>query len=151
MYAEIREAQKFACDLFTPLLSNVIHLFNCVSGGPARVPGHTRPLPARYLRGHGRRPHPKGENQCTALRPNVLLNLVYNFLTSGYNNFFLLLQASYVWYLFFAIAAHKFVISFCIGIQFVSSGLRPLFIVLYQVRAIYYYTVADKQGLESRS
>ena len=43
-------------------------------------------------------------------------------------------QASYVWYLFFAIAAHKFVISFCIGIQFVSSGLRPLFIVLYQVR-----------------
>ena len=43
-------------------------------------------------------------------------------------------QASYVWYLFFAIAAHKFVISFCIGIQFVSSGLRPLFIVLYQAR-----------------
>jgi len=41
-------------------------------------------------------------------------------------------KASYVWYLFFAIAAHKFVISFCIGIQFVSSGLRPLFIVLYQ-------------------
>ena len=42
-------------------------------------------------------------------------------------------QAAYVWYLFFAIAAHKFVISFCVGIQFVSSGLRPLLIVLYQV------------------
>ena len=45
----------------------------------------------------------------------------------------IVMQAAYVWYLFFAIAAHKFVISFCVGIQFVSSGLRPLLIVLYQV------------------
>ena len=29
---------------------------------------------------------------------------------------------SSVWYLFFAVASHKFVISFCIGMQFVSSG-----------------------------
>ena len=29
---------------------------------------------------------------------------------------------SSVWYLFFAIASHKFVISFCVGMQFVSSG-----------------------------
>ncbi len=42
-------------------------------------------------------------------------------------------KASFVWYLFFAIAAHKFVISFCIGIQFVTSGMRTLLIVLYQV------------------
>ena len=27
-----------------------------------------------------------------------------------------------VWFLFFAIASHKFVISFCVGMQFVSSG-----------------------------
>ena len=27
-----------------------------------------------------------------------------------------------VWFLFFAIASHKYVISFCVGLQFVSSG-----------------------------
>ena len=32
---------------------------------------------------------------------------------------------SSVWYLFFAVASHKFVISFCIGMQFVSSGKSP--------------------------
>ena len=29
-----------------------------------------------------------------------------------------------VWYLFFAIAAHKYVISFCCGVQFVTSGVH---------------------------
>jgi zinc transporter 1/2/3 len=29
-----------------------------------------------------------------------------------------------VWLIFFAIASHKFVISFCIGMQFVTSGER---------------------------
>ena len=29
---------------------------------------------------------------------------------------------SSVWYLFFAIASHKYVIAFCVGMQFVSSG-----------------------------
>ena len=29
---------------------------------------------------------------------------------------------SAVWYLFIAIASHKFVIAFCVGMQFVSSG-----------------------------
>ena len=29
---------------------------------------------------------------------------------------------SSVWFLFFAIASHKYVISFCIGMQFIASG-----------------------------
>lgn len=29
-----------------------------------------------------------------------------------------------VWFLFFAVASHKFVIAFCVGTQFVSSGER---------------------------
>ena len=29
-----------------------------------------------------------------------------------------------VWYLFLAIASHKFVIAFCVGMQFVTSGTR---------------------------
>ena len=40
-------------------------------------------------------------------------------------------STSSVWFLFFAIASHKFVISFCIGMQFVSSGLRPWVVVVY--------------------
>jgi len=36
-----------------------------------------------------------------------------------------------VWYLFFAIASHKFVISFCLGMQFVSSGIQVFLTVLY--------------------
>ena len=31
-------------------------------------------------------------------------------------------KAAFVWYLFLAIAAHKFVISFCIGVQGGRSG-----------------------------
>lgn len=40
-------------------------------------------------------------------------------------------KANYVWYLFFAIAAHKFIIAFCVGMQLVTSGVRPLLVVAY--------------------
>ncbi|TRY68979.1 hypothetical protein TCAL_09729, partial [Tigriopus californicus] len=36
-----------------------------------------------------------------------------------------------VWYLLFAIAAHKYVIAFCLGIQFVTTGIRPFLIIIY--------------------
>jgi len=36
-----------------------------------------------------------------------------------------------VWYLFFAIAAHKYVISFCCGVQFVTSGVRTVLVIAY--------------------
>merc|ERR1712142_1377348 len=36
-----------------------------------------------------------------------------------------------VWLLFFAIASHKFVISFCVGMQFVSSGIKVVLTVIY--------------------
>merc|ERR1719308_617271 len=36
-----------------------------------------------------------------------------------------------VWYLFFAIAAHKYVISFCCGVQFVTSGVRRVLVIAY--------------------
>jgi len=36
-----------------------------------------------------------------------------------------------VWYLFFAIAAHKYVISFCCGLQFVTSGVKTALVIVY--------------------
>ena len=36
-----------------------------------------------------------------------------------------------VWLLFIAISAHKYVISFCISLQFVTSGLKPLLSIIY--------------------
>jgi len=36
-----------------------------------------------------------------------------------------------VWLLFIAISAHKYVISFCISMQFVSSGLKTVLSVIY--------------------
>merc|ERR1719481_1532832 len=36
-----------------------------------------------------------------------------------------------VWLLFIAISAHKYVISFCISMQFVSSGLKTLLSIIY--------------------
>ena len=33
-------------------------------------------------------------------------------------------DSKFVWYLTLAIAAHKYVISFCIGVQFVNSGKK---------------------------
>merc|ERR550519_1335512 len=36
-----------------------------------------------------------------------------------------------VWYLFFAIAAHKYVISFCCGVQFVTSGVKTVLVIVY--------------------
>ena len=36
-----------------------------------------------------------------------------------------------VWLLFVAISAHKYIISFCISLQFVTSGLPPLLSIIY--------------------
>ena len=36
-----------------------------------------------------------------------------------------------VWFLFFAISSHKYIITFCVGTQFVSSGVRPLLTIIY--------------------
>lgn len=36
-----------------------------------------------------------------------------------------------VWFLLFAISSHKYVISFCIGLQFVTSGLKPMLSSIY--------------------
>ena len=36
-----------------------------------------------------------------------------------------------VWLLFVAISAHKYIISFCISLQFVTSGLPPLLSIVY--------------------
>ena len=51
-------------DCFIILYSDILANCYCVSGGVARLPGDTRPLPARHLRGHGSGPHAKGEIQC---------------------------------------------------------------------------------------
>lgn len=36
-----------------------------------------------------------------------------------------------VWYLFLAIATHKFVIAFCVGVELVSSKVRTLLVMVY--------------------
>ena len=36
-----------------------------------------------------------------------------------------------VWFLFFAISSHKYIITFCVGTQLASSGVRPLLTAAY--------------------
>jgi len=40
-------------------------------------------------------------------------------------------KASVIWYLCFAISAHKFIIAFCVGMQLASSGMKNFLIVIY--------------------
>ncbi|KAK9296613.1 hypothetical protein QLX08_009446 [Tetragonisca angustula] len=40
-------------------------------------------------------------------------------------------SASYVWYMFAAVAAHKFVIAFCIGMELIASNTRRYLSVIY--------------------
>ncbi|KAK1128805.1 hypothetical protein K0M31_019953 [Melipona bicolor] len=40
-------------------------------------------------------------------------------------------SASYVWYMFAAVAAHKFVIAFCIGLELIASNTRRYLSVIY--------------------
>ena len=50
-----------------------------------------------------------------------------------------------VWLLFLAISAHKYVISFCISMQFVTSGLpallRYVFPIFFRISKIIFFTV----------
>ncbi|KAA0200465.1 hypothetical protein HAZT_HAZT009974 [Hyalella azteca] len=38
-----------------------------------------------------------------------------------------------VWYLFYAIAAHKYVIAFCVGLELVSGGTKLVLTVVYMI------------------
>ncbi|XP_018310907.1 zinc transporter ZIP1 isoform X2 [Mycetomoellerius zeteki] len=40
-------------------------------------------------------------------------------------------SANHVWYMFLAVASHKFVIAFCIGIELIASRTRPYLSVIY--------------------
>ncbi|XP_011264589.1 zinc transporter ZIP1 isoform X3 [Camponotus floridanus] len=40
-------------------------------------------------------------------------------------------SASHVWYMFLAVASHKFVIAFCIGVELLASRTRPYLSVIY--------------------
>jgi len=40
-------------------------------------------------------------------------------------------NASQIWYLCFAIATHKFIIAFCVGLQMATSNMKRLLIILY--------------------
>merc|ERR1712079_316517 len=40
-------------------------------------------------------------------------------------------KASFVWYLCFAVAVHKFIIAFCIGLQMTTSGMKRKLIYAY--------------------
>ena len=41
------------------------------------------------------------------------------------------INASQIWYLCFAIATHKFIIAFCVGLQMATSNMKRLLIVVY--------------------
>ncbi|KYN38834.1 Zinc transporter ZIP3 [Trachymyrmex septentrionalis] len=40
-------------------------------------------------------------------------------------------SANHVWYMFLAVASHKFVIAFCIGVELIASRTRPYLSVIY--------------------
>ncbi|XP_029671341.1 zinc transporter ZIP1-like isoform X4 [Formica exsecta] len=40
-------------------------------------------------------------------------------------------SASHVWYMFLAVASHKFVIAFCIGVELLASRTRPYLSIIY--------------------
>ncbi|XP_011696963.1 PREDICTED: zinc transporter ZIP1-like isoform X2 [Wasmannia auropunctata] len=40
-------------------------------------------------------------------------------------------SAGHVWYMFLAVASHKFVIAFCIGVELIASRTRPYLSVIY--------------------
>ena len=42
-------------------------------------------------------------------------------------------QVQDVWYLFYAIAAHKLVIAFCVGLELISQGTKTCLAVVYMV------------------
>lgn len=49
----------------------------------------------------------------------------------------------HVWYMFGAVAAHKLVIAFCIGVELVSSGLRTTIVVAY----IFTFAIVSPLGI----
>ena len=56
----------------------------------------------------------------------ISLHAVFEGIAMGLTN-----SISSVWFLLFAISCHKYVISFCISLQFITSGVRPLISVIY--------------------
>jgi len=56
----------------------------------------------------------------------ISLHAVFEGIAMGLTN-----NTRSVWLLFVAISAHKYVISFCISMQFVTSGLKPLLSIIY--------------------
>lgn len=52
-------------------------------------------------------------------------------------------STKHVWYMFGAVAAHKLVIAFCIGVELVSSGLKSTLIVVY----IFTFAVVSPLGI----
>jgi len=56
----------------------------------------------------------------------ISLHAVFEGIAMGLTN-----NTRSVWLLFIAISAHKYVISFCISMQFVTSGLKPMLSIIY--------------------
>merc|ERR1711915_707701 len=56
----------------------------------------------------------------------ISLHAVFEGIAMGLTN-----NTRSVWLLFVVISAHKYVISFCISMQFVTSGLKPLLSIIY--------------------
>ncbi|KAJ8981534.1 hypothetical protein NQ317_006695 [Molorchus minor] len=52
-------------------------------------------------------------------------------------------SASNVWYMFGAVAAHKLVIAFCIGVELVTSGLKTIFVIIF----IFTFAVVSPLGI----
>jgi len=48
-----------------------------------------------------------------------------------------------VWYMFGAVSAHKLVIAFCIGVELVTSGMKPLLVIIY----VFTFAVVSPMGI----
>jgi len=106
---------------------------------PAKDVGGTKEEKSKMLStnaGHGHShdiPHTAGQEGGfeAALRGFLVvlaisLHAVFEGIAMGLTN-----NTRSVWLLFIAISAHKYVISFCISMQFVTSGLKPLLSIIY--------------------
>merc|ERR1711997_1121824 len=91
---------------------------------------------------------PQDNCECEEIPANILTNLNEASFQVAFRGFFVVLAISLhavfegiamglmkkphaVWSLCFAIAAHKFIISFCVGLQLTTSGMKPLVITVY--------------------
>merc|ERR1719427_264479 len=83
---------------------------------------HSHEIPAGFIKEGGFEAAVRGLLVVLA----ISLHAVFEGIAMGLKN-----NTRSVWLMFIAISSHKYVISFCISMQFVTSGLKPLLSIIY--------------------